>query len=332
MNESKVFGRAFESLVRRGEVSEYLAMLDEVSLAVEQVEGTRLDVLLGHDPQANEHKIRLAVTLGDLVCLYPEPDAVLLAPAERYPINAELLDVFPGLSSAVRKHENLKVLYGFAPMGEAMSELEPWAIAGRLVVRPLPMLSYGPLQLVTEPSVPGLLVGGSRISDRSRHLSLSDANLATRPLVELKAVQIPFLHGIPMDQLLVILEDESELLQDLRSELREFIGTLPADALEAETRVADTIRPAVARVERRFKSISQMHSLRIMGASLGTTALTLVALSGSATATALSAILGSAGLTVLANEVADLVKSRADLREMPFYCLWKIARNARRYK
>lgn len=333
MDSGDVFGQAFEALVLRGDVSDYLDMLGPVSETVDQVDGTRLDVLLSRDVLLNERRIRLALTLGDLVCLYPSTETVFLAPAERYPISDELLGVVPGLADALRHHGDVGVLYGFANFNEQLRIFEGWARAGRVVVRPLPMLSFNDrhgrqLRLATEPELPGHLLPVSRYGSKRAQVPIRERGTKSTQDILLAPIAIPFLDGVPLDVLMKVIDDEKDALQDMRLALRQLLNALPKEQGAAEAMVADSIRPAVSRVERRFRTVTRSHGLRVAGATVGTAALGLVPLTGNSTAAALSTVFGGAGLTVLANEVAELIKARADAREMPYYFLWRLSRRA----
>jgi len=117
-------------------------------------------------------------------------------------------------------------------------------------------------------------------------------------------------------------DDESDLLSDFRSGLHSLVSETQKDGPTNDV-LNDVVRPAIDRIKRRFTSVTQMHSLRVAGATSSTCAMTLLALTDAGMAASIAKVAGPAGAGLMCKEIADFIKAKAELREMPYYLLWR---------
>ncbi len=229
----------------------------------------------------------------------------------------------------------LKYAFGFVDPN-LIEDVRPLTESGRLMLRPRPIVMFdaptGAEQQVTlEPNLPEGFwlpwnpdMAQNALPLCGEFLSNDDVN------EELKSeLLLPYLSGVSLPDLAKILDDEEHLLGDFRSGLRALLSEVQSCSTDAKTVVDDTIRPAIDKVQRRFKAITHMHSLRVAGATVSTCALSLLALTDGGMAASVAKVLGPAGAGLVAKELADFVKSKAELREMPYYLLWRISRIAK---
>jgi hypothetical protein len=134
---------------------------------------------------------------------------------------------------------------------------------------------------------------------------------------------LPYLEGLSFETLSTVLDDEQDLLTEFRKNVREMLKEIKNDPANSIDLLNDLVRPSTDKVERKFKSITNIHRLKIAGASIGTATLFLAALTNAGVASALSGILGAGGLGLMTKEYADYLKNKAELKEMPFYLLWR---------
>ncbi len=147
-------------------------------------------------------------------------------------------------------------------------------------------------------------------------------------------VVLPYLRGIPFKILAKILSDEEDNISQLRCALRSAVSEGVSGTCTPEEIRNDLIRPKVETLNRRFKSLLRMHSIRVAGASLGTFALVLSSISSGKISTILSALLGAGGIGVITKAYSDYVSDLSALREDDWYLLWRLqkARKDEAYK
>jgi hypothetical protein len=140
-------------------------------------------------------------------------------------------------------------------------------------------------------------------------------------------IVLPFIEGVDLRLLSKILDDEQELLTDFRLTLKQLVNKVQQDGDGKQDFVNDVVRPATDKLERKFRVVNQMHALRVAGATVSTCAISLLSMTDNGVAASVGKILGPAGLGLMAKEVADYIKAKAELRDMPYYLLWRISRN-----
>lgn len=137
-------------------------------------------------------------------------------------------------------------------------------------------------------------------------------------------VVLPYLRGIPFKTLAKILTDEENNIAQLRCALRSAISEGVSESLSPEEIRNNLIRPKVETLNRRFKSLLSMHSIRVTGASLGTFALVLSSISSGEISTIIPTLLGAGGIGVLTKAYSDYVSDLSALREDDWYLLWRL--------
>ena len=121
-----------------------------------------------------------------------------------------------------------------------------------------------------------------------------------------------------------ILDDEQEHLSSLRSAINAGIEQALEKNANPKEFANDVITPALDTISRRFKTITQYHKLKILGASIGTVALSLAAITNEGWIAIAAGLLGASGLGLLVNEYADYIKDRDEVKENPFYLFWNL--------
>ena len=72
-----------------------------------------------------------------------------------------------------------------------------------------------------------------------------------------------------------------------------------------------------------MRSLQRVHRLKVGGAALGSVALAFTSASTGGVGAGLLAIASAGGFGLLANQYSDYVGKRDELRQDPFYFLWK---------
>jgi hypothetical protein len=232
-----------------------------------------------------------------------------------------------------------------APLKDFLRQVEPLAKAGRLMVRAMPMVMglqktpegmwvkrEGQIQPVgrmwgvipVDPSSPAEHWLDIEVKEKQGAIPLKDGKPDTKLEAKMCSFTLPYIEGLSFAQLARILDAEGDCLAEFRSSLRNVISEVYEDSSKATDITNDIVRPAVDKIERRFKAISNIHRMRLTGAYMSTAVLSLLALTNTGISAALASFLGASGLGVIAKEHSDKLKEKAELKEMPFYLLWRL--------
>lgn len=223
-----------------------------------------------------------------------------------------------------------------------LQEIKPLAEAGRVLFRPQPVAAAfipmpnsiksikkqeGDLLAVLHPvetnlSGEGWYIVGGKAEQTVIPLKPGEA----QPDLEktLATILVPYIEGLSFFQLAEILEDEEYNLAELRSSIKKMLYEVKQETNRVIDIVNDIIRPSIDRIERRFKSITNIHRIKLAGAIASTATLGLVAYTGNGLITSVASMLGAGGLGLIAKEQSEFLKEKSDLKEMPFYLIWRL--------
>ncbi|HZF71450.1 hypothetical protein [Sulfuricurvum sp.] len=165
----------------------------------------------------------------------------------------------------------------------------------------------------------------------SRPISLqyeSNNNLNQHSIFE---ITIPYLEGVKFSDLAKILEDENDLISGLRSSIKQAILE-SGDTHDLLTVRRDIIDPKIDALNRKFKSTVNSHAFRIAGAAVGTVALAYTSASTAGLSSAIATICGSGGIGLLGKEYSIYKEKINELRDDPYYFLWRCKNVAKHTK
>jgi hypothetical protein len=238
-----------------------------------------------------------------------------------------------------------------AHIKDFLRQIEPLAKSGRLMVRPLPMVMglqktpeglwanrAGTLAPVgrmwgvvpVDPDSPAEHWLANDVNEKQNAVPLKEGDSDSQLENKLCSFTVPYIEGVSFAQLSKILDSEGDCLAEFRSSVRKVISEVREDSAKATDIVNDIVRPATDKIERRFKAVSNSHRVKLAGAYVGTAVLGLLALTSTGISASLTSILGARGLGLIAREHSDYLKERAELKEMPFYLLWRLRRSSRK--
>ncbi|SCX03897.1 hypothetical protein [Agrobacterium rosae] len=342
----KEIGRELLKASRRrddGLLDLYQKRIREIHENVDQFAGLKTRLMISDSPEVLD-LIRFAAFANDLTRLsfepanelkvkIPGPGALFGGDSLKLTIRADQAEKFAILNEQAQIAPAL-ILRTDDFFKRTMKLIAPLMMNGRLIVEPvrgvlIPNNIPGPdgragwdMQSVDEnsPYNEWTLEGVRRSANPSIPLVQSKSvKDGERKLYE---VTIPFLAGIGFVDLVRVLEDEHHHLADTRLALREVVNQ--AGDNDTPSMINDLIRPKLDSLERRFKSISNSHSLRQGGALLGTATVALMAYAAGGIPQALSMAAGAGGLGIMIKQQSDFVEKRDAIKEDPLYLLWRL--------
>lgn len=218
-----------------------------------------------------------------------------------------------------------------------LRQVEALAQSGRLMIRPVPIVigfekephdDGGKVMraMPVEPNSPADAWFSTGTTHMPDSLALKEGETDPRLESEIGSFMIPYLDGLSFERLSAILDDEEDALAGFRSSVRTMLAEVRGDPSKSNDILNDIVRPATEKVGRRFNSIAAIHGFKVAGVTVSTAALSLLALTTSGVGAALASVLGAGGLGLITKEVSDYLKEKADLREMPFYMLWRLGK------
>jgi hypothetical protein len=222
-----------------------------------------------------------------------------------------------------------------------LDEVEPLVNTGRILVRPYPLALFlsNELDLSGQHIVEGKRIEPNLPCDAWQVMDSLDSIMdgksqITRPirtgrgdgrLERTRAtLSLPFLEGISLENLAKILNDEQPYLAELRAGVRKLLTEAAKQDSNEIDALNDLVRPAVERVNRRFKEIESSYHKKIVGFTIGVATMSLAALTTAGLSAAISGVFGVGSFGLLMKEYADKGRSMSELREHPAYLLWRI--------
>jgi hypothetical protein len=308
-----------------GDTSEYLNHQGSIEALLSSFDGIASDITLRPDEPVT-NRIAISTVLSDFTSIYIEsPVRIGLYPDEPTAYPSKIANLSPTHPT------HYCYWFGFLD-DELQEELVPLVNGGRIMLRPSPILEFkdelGRQHAVDiEPNLPEGFWLPWR-NDVAQNSIPIKRQMSSADILEKSAeIVLPFIEGVDLRLLSKILDDEQELLTDFRLTLKQLVNKVQQDGDGKQDFVNDVVRPATDKLERKFRVVNQMHALRVAGATVSTCAISLLSMTDNGVAASVGKILGPAGLGLMAKEVADYIKAKAELRDMPYYLLWRISRN-----
>lgn len=140
----------------------------------------------------------------------------------------------------------------------------------------------------------------------------------------LSSISLPYIEGVSLTDYARIIDDEEDMVVEFRKEMRDLARLLKEGGEHVGEFRRDVIDVRVAKIARKFRQISELYLLRIGGAALATTTLSLVSLASGGLVAGAAALAGSMGAFTVVKEAADRRQQINSLRDDPLYLLWKL--------
>jgi hypothetical protein len=332
-------------------VRDYFSKFKSISKAISNFNGIKTSL----DCDLTEHQLnhlRLSLVLSDFtsVIAFPSGSKMTVAIEEgRSPFSPGFYLVTKEFIERHLVEDNKSIGAGFIypDHDEAqrfLREVEPLAQSGRLMFQPHPVaVTFRPMpdEIKSIPKKEGSLLGvvhpvETDFSGEGWCIVDGKGIQSSIPLKidapkenheeKLASVMIPFIEGMSFVQLAEIIEGEEDCLAEFRSSIKKLLAEVQAEPNQSNDIVNDIVRPATDKIERRFKAITKIRTVKTAGAILSTAALGLVAYTSTGFLASIASMLGAGGLGLIAKEQADYLQEKAELKELPFYLLWRLGR------
>jgi hypothetical protein len=339
-----------------GYVSEYLNSLDSVPRLSDQAGKIRCETI---DEAATSIKIGLLYNETALFDMGIDSNQLHISwLTEKYlenlGVSREMQATFPA-GTPLATIENIKAgrhgLGFVAPKGEEvdqlMSDMSRLVQTGRLLPQPVKTLfhhdgkSKAPtggrmwqtLRAQADSSLDLWQIAPAHVREPTVTEKALDSHFEAKRIDVLSdEIALPYVSGVSLTDYADIVEDEADLLVELRAAMKAFVDQVAGSGKDVREFRADVLEPRIAKINRAFSKIAQMKRLRAGGAAVATGALTLLAYTTGGVAGAIAAAAGGGGLLSFVKEVADANDKAAALKDDPLYLLWRLRRASRTAK
>lgn len=329
-------------------LSEYARKDPSIRSAISEFPGVKTDLYSDLSKKAQDD-LKVSLVLSDFTSVFPEagkePRLIIAAKENSYfPKNVTLSQDF--IEKLSHKEGKPVVNTGYIyrtdeQAQEFIRQVELLVQSGRLMIRPTPIVLGLERELTpqgnrswqaipVEPNSPGDTWFAQDNSGEQNAIPLKEGEHTPQLEEKVTSFTLPYLEGVSFEQLSRILDDENDSLAEFRKGVREMLEGVRKEPAKSTDILNDLVRPATEKIERKFKSITNIHRLKVAGVTLGTAALGLTALTTAGVGAALAGVLGASGLGLITKEYADHLKEKAELKEMPFYLLWRLGRESRK--
>lgn len=232
---------------------------------------------------------------------------------------------------------NIKTSFGFAlrndrAMDIFINEIEPLIASGRVIIRPEKFLLLKKKEknekggdnweaLSADPYSPFDLWRVEK-KEEGKVIPIRFVTQEQSVERELFEISIPFISGITYSDLNKIISDEFDLISSLRSSLKQLILE-SKKSKEIKEILKDLVEPNIDRVNRKLKSIKNIHRLKIAGATIGTVALAYASIKSLGLAQAITSVAGAGGVGLIGNKYSEYRAKIEEVKENPYYFLWR---------
>lgn len=309
---------------RQGEASDFLELEVRLRKAIAASSGLKSSLMSGD--ALDLENLKRSVLFSDITSVYGDT-GILLGVPDKTQVSLSSRALRWIHKDVHEEPPSIELVHQFAFWdSEVFDELSPLVDRGRVVMRPLPELRVtqgGNMRRVKiEPgAIEELLIGDC---EQIGQVPIKPLHKRDDLEQEVQSMFLPYLENVSTADFAKILDDEEHLLSEFRSAVKQLVVQCRVTNAKPGEVYNDVVRPSLNLVNRKFKALGQMHSLRIAGATVSTVALSLVALATEGIGANLASVLGPAGLGLIAKEYADYMKAKSELRELPMYLLWRL--------
>ncbi len=161
---------------------------------------------------------------------------------------------------------------------------------------------------------------------RSRNLIL-DQKPGGQTFTDVMAISLPFIEGVSLSELANILDAENDQIAGFRKQLKATFSEIEKQAAMQSDQAAlkraardirgDIVEPELEKLDRTFRRIVNVHSIKVGGAAVATAVLAVTAASTSGLAATAAQVFGAGGFGMMAKEYADYRERWHELRDNP---------------
>ncbi|MCC6428624.1 MAG: hypothetical protein IT435_17620 [Phycisphaerales bacterium] len=221
-------------------------------------------------------------------------------------------------------------------LAEFAQSIEPLTRLGRVVARPIPVVTVfpragtaaNPVMVEAELDTP---VGEWLLREEAPDNPSATISLDKTPQtgeVHIARVLVPYLTDIDAETYAKILNEEEERITSLRQGLRSAVAELAHSPDVARAVIHDRVEPALANLTQRFNDNARTSARALAGSVVQPIACVLSAIPLTGLSEAVVTGLAAIKAGGIVKEALQFFGKRDEIRQDPFYPLWRIHRHS----
>ncbi|ETZ20191.1 hypothetical protein [Pedobacter sp. V48] len=215
-----------------------------------------------------------------------------------------------------------------------ITELSPFIDSGKLLIRPIRTIMLYNAPITKRDAIIYYANSDTPTTDwKIKEMNEKDSFVIDNGLQHYQSkvlyeITLPFIDNISAENLSKILKDETDLLGNFRVTLKNLMNsTIDPKTVNTNEIYNDKLRPELESINRKFKSIKDIHKLGT-GATLAAITISLVAINANLSAnfqSLFNTFAGTGTLGFMASEIRYQTEE-SKLKDNPYFLLWKISR------
>ena len=302
-------------------------------------QGTKNEVRYDLGSSDGLDQIKLSMLLSDFTSIFPYDDENFLYTFDPKATARKILGSEEYIEEISSQLSHRSVLFpGYGSISEELLEstFEQMSIlieAGKAMIRPEKII------FVTDPETAAATVHLADPNGKADEWNvIIDGEQDSLQIIDnfnstitderrLSEILIPYIQNIKFEEYSKIILDEDDLISAFRKETKNYLNILKNDYQNSNEFKADVIQPKLDLINRKFKTITNSHRIKVSGATLGTIGLIAIGTTQVVLAAALSQFITFGLSTVgFAKTEADYHENVDKLKDIPEYLLWRINR------
>src|SRR5258708_10543071 len=300
-------------------------------------DGLKTDIRVDLESAESNEMIKLSALLSDFTSVFPYHKDKFLYTFDPKAKGRKIIGPQKYLDNISKEIPNSQLFAGYASVSEEIIEdlfetLNPLIEAGKMLIRPEKIIFAAEIGQDYRASIHP--ADSNSHADEWRAINENQEQNSypifdNKSLIEnhkqISEILVPYIQGIDLKEYSKILLDEEDLLSSFRVQMKSYMNMLKNENINSTEFKQDIIQPKLDSINRKFKHITNLHKLKVSGATLGTIGLFLVSLSQAGMIAALSQFitfgLGTVGFIKNETEYQDNLDK---LKDAPEYLLWKL--------
>lgn len=304
-----------------------------------QFPGLKNDVRIDLSNDNSYDLVKLSLLLSDFTSIFPYDEERFLYTFNPEAKGRKIIGPKSYLDKIACEIPGANLYAGYGSVSEELLEgvfetFYPLIEANKLIIRPEKIIFAVDIQDGGGAEVhPADSNSGSDewrvLDDKSLQASfpLFDRKSSVENHMKLSDILVPYIKGIDMREYANIILDEEDLLSSFRLQTKNYLELIKKNNPDIEEFKSDVIQPKLDLINRKFKTVTTNHRLKVAGATIGTAGLMLLSLTQTGMTAALSQFISfGLGTVGFVKSEAEYQENIDKLKDFPEYLLWRISK------
>lgn len=312
----------------------FLEKETEIISFLKNFKGSKSEIYLNETDKELSNLLKFSVLFSDITLLNTTPSSIndyhftFFEPSSKYHVERQLtipVEYLNEMGNDTRRFLPCYIHRNDTETKKIFKTYTPLIKSDKLLIRPMralyvnfPEIGRGTIYYA-DPNTDNNHWHINKIQ-QSESILIDNGYLSYSNVKDLFNITLPYFTNIDLELFAKILEDENEILNEFRRNLIKVVQGAGDDFKKIEEIKNDIALTSITRLNRKFKAIQEKHRF-VVGATLGSFVLTLSV--GNINMENLIKGL-TTSLTIIGVSEYDFRSKKVDLKDDPFYLLWRI--------